>query len=81
MASCDATIPFPTERVPTIEVRSRPGAEIGCERLTKWERGALGPLAGRPYRRLGMSPAPTPRARPAVQVEKRSLRDYAAVAR
>ena len=43
----------------------------------------FGPLAGRPYRRLGMSPppAPTPRSRPAVQVEKRSLRDYAAVAR
>ena len=52
-------------------------------RFERDEQGALGPLAGRPYRRLGMSqpPTPTPRSRPAVQVEKRSLRDYAAVAR
>ena len=53
------------------------------DRFERDEQGALGPLAGRPYRRLGMSqpPTPTPRSRPAVQVEKRSLRDYAAVAR
>ena len=57
--------------------------ERPVDRFERDERGALGPLAGRPYRRLGMSqpPAPTPRSRPAVQVEKRSLRDYAAVAR
>ena len=57
--------------------------ERPVDRFERDERGALGPLAGRPYRRLGMSPppAPSPRSRPAVQVEKRSLRDYAAVAR
>ena len=57
--------------------------ERPVDRFERDERGAPGPLAGRPYRRLGMSPppAPTPRSPPAVQVEKRSLRDYAAVAR
>ena len=50
--------------------------ERPVDRFERDEQGALGPLAGRRYRRLGMSqpPTPTPRSRPAVQVEKRSLR-------
>ena len=49
--------------------------ERPVDRFERDEQGALGPLAGRPYRRLGMSqpPTPTPRSRPAVQVEKRSV--------
>ena len=54
--------------------------ERPVDRFERDEQGALGPLAGRPYRSLGMSQPPAP-TRPAVQVEKRSLRDYAAVAR
>ena len=44
--------------------------ERPVDRFERDEQGALGPLAGRPYRRLGMSqpPTPTPRSRPAVQV-------------
>ena len=52
-----------------------PPASAPWNRFERDEQGALGPLAGRPYRRLGMSqpPTPTPRSRPAVQVEKRSV--------
>ena len=57
--------------------------ERPVDRFERDERGALGPLAGRPYRRLGatQSAAPAAPARPAVPVQKRSLADYAEVAR
>ena len=56
--------------------------ERPVDRFERDERRALGPLAGLPYRRLGAAPsaAPAPRARPAVQVQRRSLKDYAEVA-
>ena len=54
--------------------------ERPVDRFERDERGALGPLAGRPYRRLGatQASAPAPRPRPAVQVQRRSLHAYAA---
>ncbi|MYH16459.1 MAG: IS21 family transposase [Gammaproteobacteria bacterium] len=56
--------------------------ERPVERFERDERSALGPLAGRPYRRLGASQAAAPavRPRPAVEVQRRSLKDYAEVA-
>ncbi len=54
--------------------------ERPADRFERDERGALGALAGRPYRRLGAAQAAAPRARPAVQVQRRSLKDYAEVA-
>ena len=57
--------------------------ERPVDRFERDERGALGPLAGRPYRRLGASQASAPatRPRPAVEVQRRALTDYAEVAR
>ena len=57
--------------------------EPPVDRFERDERHALGPLAGRPYRRLGaaQAAAPTPRPRPAVQVQRRPLHDYAAAVR
>ena len=57
--------------------------ERPVDRFERDERGALGPLAGRPYRRLGatQASAPTPRPRPTVQVQRRSLGDYAGAVR
>ena len=57
--------------------------ERPVERFERDERKVLGPLAGRPYRRLGASqtPAPATCPRPAVEVQRRSLADYAEVAR
>ena len=57
--------------------------ERPVERFERDERKALGPLAGRPYRRLGASQASAPatRPRPAVEVQRRVLTDYAEVAR
>ena len=59
-------------------IRERP-----ADRFERDERGALSPLAGRPYRRLGATraAAPAPRRHPAVEVQKRSLDDYAEAAR
>ena len=57
--------------------------ERPVERFERDERRTLGPLAGRPYRQLGapQASAPAPRPRPAVTVQRRSLSDYAEVAR
>ena len=53
--------------------------ERPVDRFERAERDALGPLAGRPYRRLGatQAAAPAPRPRPAVAVQRRALADYA----
>ena len=53
--------------------------ERPVDRFERDERDALGPLAGRPYLRLGatQASAPAPRRRPAVEVQRRSLDDYA----
>ena len=57
--------------------------ERPVDRFERDERCALGPLAGRPYRRLGatQASAPAPRRTPAVQVQQRSLADYAGAVR
>ena len=57
--------------------------ERPVDRFERDERCLLGPLAGRPYRRLGASQAaaPAPRPRPPVQVQRRSLADYAQAVR
>ena len=54
--------------------------ERPVDRFERDERHVLGPLAGRPYRRLGadQASAPAPRPRPAVEVQRRPLNDYAA---
>ena len=54
--------------------------ERPVDRFERDERRALGPLAGRPYRRLGaaQASAPAPRPRPAVPVQRRPLREYGA---
>ena len=54
--------------------------ERPVDRFERDERSALGPLAGRPYRRLGaaQASAPAPRPRPAVPVQQRPLHEYAA---
>ena len=58
-------------------------SERPVERFERDEHTALGPLAGRPYRRLGASQASAPatRPRPVVEVQRRPLADYAEVAR
>ena len=55
--------------------------ERPVDRFERDERRALGPLAGRPYWRLGAAPAPAPRPRPAVPVQRRPLREYTAAVR
>ena len=57
--------------------------ERPLDRFERDERGVLGPLAGRPYRRLGatQASAPAPRRRPTVEVQRRSLNDYAEAVR
>ena len=57
--------------------------ERPVDRFERAEKEALGALAGRPYRCLGatQAAAPTPRPRPAVEVQRRSLNDYAAAVR
>ena len=52
--------------------------ERPVDRFERDERAALGPSAGRPYRRLGAGQASAPAPRPpiAVEVEKRELRIY-----
>ena len=57
--------------------------ERPVDRFERDERLALGPLAGRPYRRLGAAraTAPAPRPRPVVEVQQRPLDDYAQVVR
>ena len=58
--------------------------ERPVERFERDERAALRPLAERPYLRLGAPRVATParpRPRVAVEVQKRSLDDYAAAAR
>ncbi len=56
--------------------------ERPAERFERDERGALRPLANRPYRRLGGLPIATRhRSRVAVEVEKRALSVYAEAAR
>ena len=58
--------------------------ERPVDRFERDERGALGPLARYPYRRLGVRPAaePAPRRLPeTVAVQRRSLRVYAEAAR
>ena len=55
--------------------------ERPVDRFERDERRALGPLAGRPYWRLGAAPAPAPRPRPAVSVQRRPLREYTAAVR
>ena len=57
--------------------------ERPVDRFERDERCALGPLAGRPYRRLGatQASAPAPRPRPPVRVQRRSLADYAEAVR
>ena len=57
--------------------------ERPVDRFERAERDALGPLAGRPYRRLGatQAAAPAPRPRPAVEVQQRALADYAEAVR
>ena len=55
--------------------------ERPADRFERDERSKLGPLAGRPYRRLGatQATAPAPRPRPVVDVARRSLREYSEV--
>ena len=58
--------------------------ERPVDRFERDERGALGPLARCPYRRLGVRPAaePAPRRLPETgAVQRRSLRVYAEAAR
>ena len=57
--------------------------ERPVDRFERDERHVLGPLAGRPYRRLGatQASAPAPRPRPPVKVQRRSLVDYAQAVR
>ena len=53
------------------------------DRFERDERGALGPLAARPYRRLGARSAATPALRrvpESIAVERRSLQVYAEAA-
>ena len=50
--------------------------ERPVDRFERDERAALGPSAGRPYRRLGTGQAPAPRPPIVVEVEKRELRIY-----
>ena len=57
--------------------------ERPVDRFERDERAVLGPLAGRPHRCLGVprASAPVARPRPAVEVQRRALADYAEVAR
>ena len=57
--------------------------ERPADRFERDERDALGPLAGRPCRSLGATDAAAPaaRPRPPVDVQRRSLNDYAEAVR
>jgi len=63
--------------------RHRTTKERPLERFAETEQAALLMLAGRPYQSLILQPgpaAPTTRALPRIEVERRPLRTYAAIA-